>query len=162
MKVYDRYARAFFELSKTDKESLEILNMKKSLDKEVEAFFNNPIVDVEHKKEVVNSLATTKGLRTFLKFMLDKNRFDFRSFVNAFEKLSDKKNQLVRGKVITASELSSESKKNLEKTFFKKLNKKVIFEYETDKAILGGVKVEIDGTVFEDTLANKLNRLQNI
>lgn len=162
MKIYDRYAQAFFELVKTKEELLDVLNLEKLLDKEVESFLKNPVADIEHKKQVTDTIASTQALQTFLKFMLYKGRFDFLAFVKAFEKLSDQKNQIVRGKVTTAVEFSLVARKQLEDTFLKKLNKKVIFKYEINKAVLGGIRAEIEGTVFEDTLANKLNKFKNI
>ena len=162
MKVYDRYAQAFFELSKTEKEISNALYIKNFLSKEVASFLNNPIIDTEHKKEIVSTIATTEVLKNFLNFMLDKKRFDFTSFIEALEKLSDKKNQIIRGKAVTAFELSSKLKNTLEATFFKKISKKVIFEYEIDNSILGGIRVEIGGIIFEDTLINKLNKIKNL
>ena len=162
MNVYNRYAQALFDLAKDKDQIADIYNFKSNLDKDVQDFFSNPVISFEDKNKIIDMMVKTKLVKFFLKLMLDRGRTDFLSCIKSFEKISDMKNNLARGKVVSAIPLSKEEKKILDTVFLEKINKKVIFEYEIDKSILGGIKVIIGGLVFEDTLSNRLNKLKEI
>ena len=160
MKVYSRYARAFFEILEESKQTYDFEKFKKNLTKKVIDYFNNPIIDQQKKNQVIEKITDFEPLKKFLKFLINKKRFDICSCISEIQKINDKKNNILRGVVTTATTLSTNSKKMIENIFSKKLNKKLIFDYNTDPNVLGGIRVLIGDVVFEDTIKNKLNRLK--
>ena len=120
MNVYNRYAQALFDLAKDEGQITDIYNFKSNLDKEVQDFFNNPVISSEDKNKIVDIMTKTELVKKFFKLMLDRGRTDFLSCIKSFEKISDIKNNIARGKVISAVFLSKEEKKMLETVFFGK------------------------------------------
>ena len=64
--------------------------------------------------------------------------------------------------VYSAVELDSEQKERLCKKLEKYLAKKIIPTYKPDKNLIGGVKIEVDGKVFDGSIKNHLKKLRGV
>jgi len=99
-------------------------------------------------------------LLSFLQVLCDHHRMgelpgitrDFASLLNADTGVKE-------GLVYSAEKLSKEQLKDLEEAFAKRLGSKVSLSNVVDHRLLGGVKVAIDGKVFDGSLASKLEGL---
>lgn len=67
---------------------------------------------------------------------------------------------VVKAVVTTASKLSPEQAGKLERVLQTGLNAKPDIEYKVDPAVLGGVKVAVGETVYDDTVQSNLGRLR--
>ena len=98
----------------------------------------------------------------FFKLLTAKNRVVvIDSIRDAFQLLSDQKKGIMRGTVSTVEALSSAEAAELAKAFTKKLGKQVVLESVTDKEILGGLVVNVQGRTFDGSLKTTIRRLKD-
>ena len=64
--------------------------------------------------------------------------------------------------VETVKKLTSIQDKKLKKVLEKIANKKVVVEYKINPLLVGGLRVQIGSEMFDDSLAHKLNYLENV
>lgn len=64
------------------------------------------------------------------------------------------------GQVITADHLSADEVAELEKTFSKKVGKKVAFSVREDSSLLAGLKVSVNGRTYDSSLQGQLDSLK--
>ena len=79
-----------------------------------------------------------------------------------FGGLYSKSLNISRAVVTSAVELSAEQKNALNERLQKKLKKKTETEYILDPSLIGGLKVEIDGVVFDGSLKKRLQSLKEV
>ena len=77
-----------------------------------------------------------------------------------FQSFVDESQGVVRGEVRTVESLSDTEKEDLAKAFSKKLNKKVVLNSVTDRDILGGLVVSIQGKTFDGSLRTAIHNLK--
>jgi F-type H+-transporting ATPase subunit delta len=74
--------------------------------------------------------------------------------------LANEANQISEGLVYSARKLSPKDLKTLEATFTKKLGHQVILKNTVQSSLLGGVKVFLEGKVYDGSLLAKLLGLE--
>ena len=71
-----------------------------------------------------------------------------------------KAKKLTRATVTTARKLSPDERDTLSKTLKKESSaKEVVVTWNVDESVLGGIKIEFDGTVLDATLSNNISSL---
>jgi F0F1-type ATP synthase delta subunit len=91
------------------------------------------------------------------KRMLGKSK----EILNDLQNIFEKKTGIVRMKVSTAKRIGKEEREKLEDEIKKKYKaQKVIGEFFEKEELLGGMRVEAEGEVFDNTYKNKLQRLE--
>lgn len=165
-----RYAKAMMALAKqkgrherVHAELNAIAKMFKA-DSAVRAYFINPLISPEQKKNVVQASFGEKGLLeevyNLLQLLVEKNRFGaFEDIVSAFDEQMDIEGGVTRGSVKSAKPLSDDAKKDLESRINKILNKKIILTYKEDPSLLGGVVAQVGGWTFDDSIETHLIKL---
>jgi F-type H+-transporting ATPase subunit delta len=80
--------------------------------------------------------------------------------LDAVGKIIDKENGIVRIKVLSAKNIESHEKKELEENIKHKYGaKEIVSEYIEDKTLLGGMKIVIGDEILDTTYRNKLDQL---
>lgn len=81
--------------------------------------------------------------------------------MKALQNIIDKKDNVVRAKIITAKSLSSEEKKKVEHQIKEKYKVELIVsEFFENSDLLGGMRIEVKDEVLDTTYKNKLQRLE--
>lgn len=165
-----RYAKALMAVTKQNGSSHatleQIAGVEQSLfaDDSVMNFFANPTVTQAQKISTLE--ASLKGsnlsqdVSNLLLVLLKRERLTYLpEIVAAFRQSMDQEDNVTRGVVRSAEELSSDAKKDLEDKINKVLKKKIILTYEKDAKLLGGVIAQVGGWTFDASLDTQLKKM---
>jgi F-type H+-transporting ATPase subunit delta len=162
-----RYARALFELAKEIdsidliKEEIFAIRTLFDQDQDIAKFIQNTNVSptklAEVMSEAFKNAKTTSLTKDFIDFLVEKNRlYCFSAIVEAFQTLSDNLLNVRRGTVSSAVELTDIEKKDLEKIMGKVTKRTVLFEYQKEETLVGGLVARVGGYSFDDSIAAHL------
>jgi F-type H+-transporting ATPase subunit delta len=165
------YASALFSLAKEEK---KVAAYQEALAQVGKAFESNPeylaflsSFAIE-KKTLYSSLESvfkapdTPSLVPFLKLLVEKHLIAHYADIEAnFDRFANADLGVKTGIVYSASLLQKDEKKMIEEALSKRLSSAVHLDYRVEPQLLGGVKVFIDGRVYDDTLDSKIERLRN-
>lgn len=167
-----RYAKALFELGQK-KEMAQAyaaqiagINQAINSNPEYKTFFGSTAVAKETKKDLLKKLFSTvktdEEVQAFLMLLIDKVRFGILAdIVVANQEILDQQQGTTRGIIKSSQALSETSKKDYEAKISKIMNKKIQLEVKMDSTVLGGVRVEVGGWTFDDSLQTHLNQLSD-
>jgi len=164
------YADALIETAKSGRVSFDTIFS--DLQTVNEAFINsaelvmaleNPVVDLDVKIDITNTIFTGKisqELINFLKILIEKKRIaEFPSIYAEFNNKYNKMQNIQSVTIISAIELTTQQKDMILEELSAKLNKKIIPTWETDENIIAGLTVKIDDNVLDMSLKNRLEKL---
>jgi len=167
--VAKRYARALFqagvENDAVDELYDELHDFQKLLKEQgyLRAYFITPEIDRENKIEKMNQLFSEKVHPLFLNFikvLIYKNRHRFyNDMVQQFETFYDQEKNRIKASVTTAVPLNDELKAKIKSILSETLSADIILEEKVDTDILGGLIVETQGKVLDNSVRRKLNAI---
>lgn len=97
----------------------------------------------------------------FLRLVVERGRMAYYpKMVSHFRTLRDEADGRLRGVVYVASPLTPAQRDKLRARAQEKLGHEVILEERIDPALIGGLKLEIDGRVYDGTVQRYLERLR--
>lgn len=161
-----QYAEALFGIAledgKIDETLVDFENFNKALDEDIYKFLNHPKISKKDKKEVINNALTNKLLKHFIFVMIDNFRIKLldESLIE-FNKIVNKQNNLMKVWVYSNKELSTEQRNDLKINLKKKHNRKIELKNIVDSSIAGGLRIEYEGMILDDTINNYLQRLKS-
>lgn len=167
-----RYAKALFELGQKKEmanayaSQLSGVNVAINSNSEYKTFFESTAIPKETKKELLKKLfslvKTDDEVQAFLMLLIDKTRFGILAdIVTANQEILDQQQGTTRGMIKSSQALSDVTKKDYEAKISKIMNKKIQLEVKMDPTVLGGVRVEVGGWTFDDSLQTHLNQLSD-
>lgn len=160
------YVQALYEISvekktteiyyKNSKVLLELIKINPKLIN----FLSDNQVKLEEKKDLVNKIIKDTTYRKFLYVLIETEKIIglkmvLKKFINRINKIKG----IVEGIIYTTDLLDVDSIKKIEKVMSKKLDKNVQLLNISDKKIIGGIKIDIDGQVWDSTLENQIKKL---
>ncbi|RMD92930.1 MAG: F0F1 ATP synthase subunit delta [Calditrichaeota bacterium] len=165
-----RYARALFELSK-EKNILEKIRQEVEFfsdyvqnDRNFEFFLNSQQISKKQKIAAIEKLFQDRVSNLFFNFLLvllKKNRQTiFPIVAQEFEKLYDHYYKRIRATTITAIPLDNQSVDRVKKVLNQKFGAEVQLRVKTNPDILGGLIIQVDGQIYDGSIASQLNRLK--
>jgi len=168
-----RYAKALRILAGSD-ELLQIQTEFKSviilLDNNKGILSNvmqNPAFSIDERKKIIDLLFINKKIITntkfidFLYFLIKKDKFIYvKEIFNIYVNDLNKYLNNIKVKIISPAQLNKKFSETLLKSLKSILKKNIIVDFEIKKSILGGIRMEFDGYVFDDTIKNKLILLE--
>ncbi|MDR1068973.1 MAG: ATP synthase F1 subunit delta [Clostridiales Family XIII bacterium] len=123
-----------------------------------------PTIAAEKRKRIADEVfadTIPAELLNFIRVLIDKRRMgSFFGIARSFEKLVDERNGVTSGRIVTAAGLSGEQMSRLESETGRLLHKNVKLKEETDRSILGGCRIYIDGKLIDASLKTKLDKLK--
>lgn len=132
--------------------------------KELRAVLKSPVVKSTDKKALLEKIFQNKinnDTESFINFVVEKNREDILfDIFKEFLALVDKKNGVVKAKVVSAIDLNDQIKQKMVGDLEKKTNKKISANYHVDPNMIGGFIVRIEDTVYDASVKNQLNLLR--
>lgn len=166
------YAAALFELALEDNcrteisEGLELLRDVFRETPQYAEFLLSPAIPKEERIRSIHESFQGKiddHLIAFLSILTEKRHVrDLEECINAYDELyreSMKKSDAV---VISAVELTDDQKNRLKETLERKSGHTVTVEYRTDKKLIGGVVVEMDGTRMDGSIRHRLKEIKEV
>lgn len=165
------YASALFSLLKEEEypsycDALRLLSSAMKEDSSILHFLSSPEITLEEK---LSSLKKACGalfdelthLESFLAIIIKHHRAGmFHSIVECFVSLANQARGILEGYVYSAIRLSKEQLSSLEEAFSKKMKKKVELKNIVDPSLLSGVRVAINGQLYDSSAKGRLEELR--
>ncbi len=170
--ISKRYAKALVEIGaekkKVEQYADELTGVLAAFgqEKALQTVLESPAYAYEKRRAVLKDLADHLKLsaimKNFLGLLLEKNRLRFLSLIQKnYRQFADEISGIQRARVISAAEIGPEQIKVIRATLEKQTGKKVELETKVDPSLIGGLRAEIDGKVFDGSLLTQLNRIED-
>lgn len=161
-----QYALALFSLASEKKENeaiyQELNQLIQGLDDDSFKFFLNPKIENKEKHQVIEKVLKNQLLINFFKALIDNNRFNFvEEILKAYKELLNESQNIGELIVFSNKALSQENKDKLIQKFTKVLNKKIIINEVIQPSIIGGVRIEYQGSVIDQTVDASLEQIKS-
>ncbi|MDT3428049.1 F-type H+-transporting ATPase subunit delta [Paenibacillus forsythiae] len=168
--VAKRYARALFEVAVEEKKTLEVEEELKALvsalasNTDLQRFISTPKISGEDKLAVLKQALEGKlsmVVINTLKLLVERGRMNILSdLLDSYVKIEGKSLSLADATVYSTYELDEREKKAVAEEFGTLSGRKIRVTNIIDKSLLGGLKVVIGDTLYDGSLAGKLERLE--
>lgn len=169
---YTEYAKALFSVAQEkgceEKINTELSMIKSVLDgtEDIYLFLSSPDIPKKNRTDILISAfseSVSEDTLSFLSVLCENGDSALLpECAGEFDRLYSKSLNVSRAVVTSTFELSSEQKNALTQRLSKKLNKKIETEYIIDLSLIGGLRVEIDGVVFDGSLKKRLMSLKEV
>lgn len=170
--ISKRYARALVELGSQKKkvepfaEELNRVLACFETEKALRTVLESPTYSYEKRSAILKDLAgqlkLSPVIRNFLGLLLEKNRLRFLAQIQKdYRKFADEISGVLRAQVTSAAQIDAEQAKVIQSTLAKQTGKKVELETRVDPSLIGGLRAEIGGKVFDGSLLTQLNRIED-
>lgn len=172
MKMGKEYASALFTLAMEEGkqeeygEALETVKTVFSENREYIDFLNSFSIPKSERIDAIEE-AFGKGLPehivSFVKLLCEKDRIsEIFDCVSIYKDLLDMSKNISLAKVTSSVELTDEEKEKLKKKLERVYNKNVVLDIKTDKNLICGIIVEIDGKVIDGTIKKSLSDAKEV
>jgi F-type H+-transporting ATPase subunit delta len=167
--VARRYAKALFSvadgaqiLEQTAAE-LQVLRAL-TADEQIAAALANPLLSPTSRRNLAGTIADNLKLspttRNFLSLLADHRRLDQLGGIAAqFERILDARLNRVRASITSATALSDAQRQAVIAAFEQKLGRSVLADTHIDPQLLGGVVVDVEGTIYDGSVRTQLHAL---
>lgn len=132
---------------------------------ELQAFLAEPKVALATKEDVVAELLKKAGVptlvNTFVRFVTRKRRVELLQDIRSeFHDLADERMGRANARVTVAAELSAQQQEALRNRLQELTGKQVQLRVQVDPTILGGIVARVGSTVWDTSLRDQLNRIE--
>lgn len=168
-----QYANALFDLAGKDQqliklylENLKVIEQSILNNSMFSKVLNHPKISKSEKKEIFQQVLSSQvdeNLLYFIYVLVDNDRIDIlNDIIDAYQYLIDQQNKIKHVTVYSKIQLTNEEITKLTSKLSDKLSSSVEIKNVIDESISGGIRLEYDGYVLDDTLTSKLNRLKSV
>ncbi|AIQ14852.1 F0F1 ATP synthase subunit delta [Paenibacillus durus] len=168
--VAKRYAKALFEVAVEEKKTLEVEQELKALvsaldsNTDLQRFISTPKISGEDKlavlKQTLEGKLSNVVINT-LELLVERGRMSILSeLLDSYVKIEGESLGLADATVYSMYELNEQEKKAVAEEFGTLTGRKIRVANVVDKSLLGGLKVIIGDTLYDGSLAGKLERLE--
>jgi F-type H+-transporting ATPase subunit delta len=131
---------------------------------ELKQVLDSPIIKPSAKLIIIReSIQSFAGavLMQFIDYIGKKNRIDgLWEIGKAYEQILDERVGIIRVKITSAIELTKEQLAEIQQQLEGTYAKKILFDTKIDPAVIGGFVLQVEDTVIDASLKNKLERLK--
>jgi F-type H+-transporting ATPase subunit delta len=167
--VARRYARAIFAVAE-EEQSLEQTAAELQLlgvlaeDPQIAAGLANPLLSATDRRGLAGTIADNLKLstttRNFVSLLADHRRLNqLAGIARSFTRILDEQQHRVRATITSAVPLTDAQRQALVASFEKKLGRTVLAETQVDPQLLGGVLVDVEGTIYDGSVRTQLQTL---
>ena len=170
--ISKRYAKALVSLGSEQKkidaygEELARVSTLVASEDLLRLLLESPTLAVEKKSaifaEIMDKLKLSDGMRDFLGLLVEKDRMMYLPQIEQnFQELADELSGTLRARVTAAVELDNKQKKAISAELEKQTGKKVELTVDVDAALIGGLRTEIGGRLFDGSVKTQLKRIED-
>jgi F-type H+-transporting ATPase subunit delta len=132
---------------------------------ELRTLFENPAVPPDQKLRLIDALSSRlsvpREVRNFLAVLIDKRRIGLLPEISQQFKVEiNERLGFADAEVISARELGSDERTQIERQLSNVTGKKVRARYSKDATLLGGVLVKVGSTVYDGSVRGQLERMR--
>ncbi len=168
-----RYASAFFEICKaasiTEKTYEELTHFSRLLAENsgLADFISNPSNPKHKIVEIIGNLCSRENFssqtKDFICFVILSRRGNIiPQITEKYLEILDKNSNTSRATVYSTNKLDNALVANISASLGKKTNSKVICENIIDNNLIGGLKIQVGSTLYDDSISEKLGRLKSV
>jgi len=164
------YALALFEhakeINKVDVfvNDLSVMLNAFKKDSDIMRIMDHPKVSTSEKKDILNKIISDldEGVLHFCYVLLDNGRFkDLFQIIDDYFLIVKESQNIMVVTATSAVELTAEEQNQIALNLEKKYGKKIEIIAIVNKNVIGGVKLEFDGKVLDDTLRMNIDDLKS-
>jgi len=169
--VARRYAKALFAVADEEgalEQTAAELQVLRTLsdDAQIAAALANPLLSATARnglaRTIADNLKLSRTTHNFLALLADHRRLDQLGGIAAhFERLLDERLQRVRATITSAVALGDAQLHAIVAAFQQQLGRTVLAETRVDPQLLGGVVVDVAGTIYDGSVRTQLHTLAN-
>ncbi len=160
-----QYAIALFQLA-TEKDEVEdtLKDFKELFDlvnPDFYTFMEHPNMKKREKKALIEKMVHTPNLKYLCYVLIDKHHMDLLSDVLvAYQDLINQDHQIMKVNVFSNKPINETETKELVLALKKRFSKVIQLHNIVDKDIIGGLRLEYNGAVLDDTVGHYFKALQ--
>lgn len=168
--IASRYAKALLELAiENDKVNDYQSQIKYVLsviqeNKELIDFLKCYTIEDKDKKELIKKIFEADlnvEVLYFIFLIIDKKRINyFERICKEFNSECNEYRNILEGIIYSVEQLNDETMNRIEESVTEKLNKKVELYNIIDASLIGGIKIVINDTVFDNSIASRMQSLK--
>jgi F-type H+-transporting ATPase subunit delta len=166
-----RYAKALVELGvehkAVDAYGSELASVKEILSKEdlLRLLLDSPTLALEKKAamlaDLCKAMELSEGMVKFLGLLLYKGRICYLGQIEEnYRRQADELSGILRAKITSASELDDVQKQAIAGSLAKQTGMRVAVTVTVDDNLIGGLKAEIGGRLFDGSVKTQLKRIE--
>ncbi len=170
--VSNEYANALFSLCREEnciEEVFKSLKTVKDVFDNTEGIFDfllSPSVALDERLAVIKNAFEGKihkyAFSAVCVFIKNKSIYMFDEFYGEFASLSEQVQKISFAKVYSAVDLTKEETEKLSEKLEKICGNKVKMQIKTDKSLMGGITVEIDGKLYDGSIKSRLKSIKDV
>lgn len=168
--VAKNYAEALVEIAQDGLVAYDVIlsNLRDvsdtlSASDDLRKLLNNPTIDDEAKIEIIRNIfsgSIDSHILAFLEILIAKKRIgEFDEIYSDYVAKLDEINNIQPVLVVSAIDLKDEYKSKIVQKLREKLGKNIKADWNVDREILAGLKIEIDDNVIDMSLKNRIDKL---
>ncbi len=166
--VARRYARAVYELAQEDNSvaatGAALQEVAAAVGEVTPDALRPGLLSAEARSAIGNKLSAAIGQGSmfgkFLAVVADADRLDQLQGVSEwFQRIDDEAAGRVRARITAADELNPTDRASIRESIAAVTKREVVEEVEVDPGLVGGIRVEVEGRVFDGTVKTRLARL---
>lgn len=166
-----RYARALVEIGAEQKmveqygDELGRVSATVAGNEFLRLLLESPTLPVEKKAAIMHDVADTlqlsEGMRRFVGLLVTKDRLQYVNQIAAnYREFADDLSGIVRARVASAEELTADAQAAIRQGLEKKTGKRIELAVQIDPSLLGGLKTEVAGKVYDGSIKTQLKRIE--
>ncbi len=167
-----KYAEALFGIGKSNGKldifqanACDFLHVLQS-SKDLMISLSHPNIRRAQRKEIIDAVLSQctydKLFANFVKLIVERGRIQYYAkIVSAFVGLRDEADGRLRGVVYVATPLTDEQRNKLRAKAQTKLGCEVVIEERIDPSLIGGLRLEINGRVYDSSIKYHLERMRD-
>ncbi|MBQ9783480.1 MAG: ATP synthase F1 subunit delta [Clostridia bacterium] len=170
--ISKEYAEALFSLACEEGEEQEVLSALESTQRafeknpELMELLSSPGISLSERVDTIEQIflgTMPEDVLSFLQLLCEKRRIRlFPDCVKEYRRLLNQRNAVVTAKVTSAVTLTDAECATLKQRLEKISGNTVLLDCTVDPAILGGVVVELNGTVMDGSLRHRLREVKEV
>jgi F-type H+-transporting ATPase subunit delta len=167
-----RYAKALLEAANKAGEEknitgqfLEFAELAGS-NSDMKKILNSPVISPLTRKKIIEKISEKSGyniiLINFLLLLNEKGRIKhFPGIYEAYMELLDESQGILNAKLSFAGRLSDAESEKIRKILERISGKSVKLDIDEDRSLIGGIRVEMAGTIYDGSLKNRIKMLKD-
>ena len=167
----ERYSRALFEVTNESKELDKVESDVKnfqillSSNQDIKNFIKDPTQSILQQNKFINLLGEkldfSKNLKNFFLLLIEKRRIFFvEKIFNSFLKFCSQKRGEIKASLISSKELTKSELDLINKELSKSIGSTLKFDYQVDKGLIGGLKLQLGSFMIDTSIKNKLKKYE--
>lgn len=157
------YAQALFETGQNFEKDLEMVQQVLNDSADFTNVISNPAIDLTTKHEILDEVFKNQinaNVLQFIKILAEKNRLnEIEQIKYSYIEKVNEFNNIQKVEIISAIELSEETKSKITNKLSEKFNKTIAPTWDINKEIIAGLVFKIGDDIIDTSLLNKVESI---